>query len=207
MIKRSTWSMLVLFGLVIAGYFFFRYRISTSLAVPTTTEISYSYLITPADGTLINLRIYDNNYHTTQMQRDSSGIWQLSQPKSAAADQSLAGAAETQVGALKILSAINTQPNIKDIGLDFPSYTLKLVFSNGKQHILEVGTSTPTGSGYYVRFDGGNIYVLSKDGIDALVNLVSSPPYPATDTPVPTLEATVVYTPAISTTVPVTTTP
>jgi len=207
MIKRSTWLMLVLFGLVIAGYLFFRGRISTTFGVPTPTAISYTYLITPADGTLENLRIYDNNYHTTQLQRDTSGTWLISQPKTGTADQSLAGAAETLVGALKILTTLNTQQNLKDIGLDFPSYTMKLAFSSDKQHIIEVGTSTPTGSGYYVRFDGGSIYVISKDGIDALVNLVTSPPYPATETPIPSLESTATYTPATSTVVPVTTTP
>jgi len=207
MIKRSTWLMLVLFGLVIAGYFFFRGRISTIFSVPTPTAINYNYLIIQADGTLENLRIYDNNYHTTQLQRDTSGTWFISQPKTGQADQSLAGAAETQVGALKVLTTLNSQLNLKDIGLDFPSYTMKLAFSSGKQHIIEVGISTPTGSGYYVRFDEGSIYVISKDGIDALVNLVTSPPYLATETPIPTLESTVTYTPATSTAVPVTPTP
>jgi hypothetical protein len=207
MIKRSTWLMLVLFGLVIAGYFLFRGRISTIFSVPTPTAINYNYLITQTDGTLENLRIYDNNYHATQMQRDTSGTWFISQPKTGPADQSLAGAAETQVGALKVLTTLNSQLNLKDIGLDFPSYTMKLAFSSGKQHIIEVGISTPTGSGYYVRFDEGSIYVISKDGIDALVNLVTSPPYPATETPIPTLESTVTYTPATSTAVPVTPTP
>jgi len=207
MIKRSTWLMLVLFGLVFAGYFFFRGRISTLFSVPTPTSTSYNYLITQADGTLESLRIYDSNYHTTQIQRDSTGIWLISQPKTVTADQSLAGAAETQVGALKILTTLTSQLNLKDIGLDFPSYTMKLAFSNGKQHSIEVGTSTPTGSGYYVRFDGGTIYVVSKDGIDALVNLVTSPPYPATETPIPSLDSTDTYIPARPTAVPVTPTP
>jgi len=207
MIKRSTWSMLVLFALVIAGFFFFRGRISTEFSVPTPTAISYSYLVTQADGTLVNLRIYDNYYHTTQMYRDSSGNWLISQPATVPADQGLAGAAEAQVGALKILTTLSSQPNLKDIGLDFPTYTLRLTYSNGNQHIIEVGTVTPTGSGYYVRFDGGGIYVISKDGIDALVNLVKSPPYAATETPVPSPESTTTYTLETSTSTPLTPTP
>jgi len=207
MIKRSTWMMLVFFILVIAGYFLFKVRISSALATPTSTAVSDIYLINSADGTLVSLRIYDKNYRTTQLQRDSTGTWVISQPTAGAADQSLAGAAESQVGALKILTIVNTHLSLKDIGVDFPSYTMQLTFSGGKQHVIEVGASTPTGTGYYVRFDAGSIYVVSKDGIDALVNLVTSPPYPATETPIPTLQATDTPTPEITLSIPATSTP
>jgi len=207
MIKRPTWIMLFVFVLFIAGYFIFRGRISTALAVPTPTAITSSYLITQSDGTLESLSINDKNNHTTMMQRNTSGTWIITQPTSGNADQSLAGAAETQVGALKILTTLETQPSLKDIGLDFPEYTMKLTFSSGKQHLIDVGITSPTGSGYYVRMDGGSIYVISKDGIDALVNLITSPPFPATETPIPTLEATATSTPEAATSVPATPTP
>ena len=207
MIKRSTWIMLFVFVLFIAGYFIFRGRISTALAVPTPTAITSSYLITQSDGTLESLSINDKNNHTTMMQRNTSGTWIITQPTSGNADQSLAGAAETQVGALKILTTLEIQPSLKDIGLDFPAYTMKLTFSSGKQHLIDVGITSPTGSGYYVRMDGGSIYVISKDGIDALVNLITSPPFPATETPIPTLEATATSTHEAATPVPATSTP
>lgn len=207
MIKRSTWMMLVFFVLVIAGYFIFRGRISSASTVPTSTAVSESYLINSADGTLVSLRIYDNDYRTTQLQRDSTGTWTISQPNESAADQSLAGAAESQVGALKILTILTSQLSLKDLGLDFPAYTIQLTFSGGKQHKLEVGTVTPTGTGYYVRFDSGTIYVISKDGIDALTNLITSPPYPATETPPPTPQVTDTPGAAITLTMPATSAP
>jgi len=206
MIKRSTWITLVLFVIAIAGYVILKGHGSSSLAAPTATEVSYKYLINSTDGTLVSLRIYDSNYHVVQLQRDSTGTWIVIQPMSSPADQSLAGAAESQVGALKILSTINTQLSLKEIGLDFPAYTMQFAFSGGKKHIIEVGLSSPVGTGYYVRFDAGGIYVISKDGIDSLVNLLSSPPYPATETPVPTVELS--NTPILEVTaMPATTTP
>ena len=54
---------------------------------------------------------------------------------------------------------------------------------------------TPTSSGYYVRFDGGKIYVIEQSGIDALLNLLTAPPFPATATPVATAETTSTPTP------------
>ena len=61
-----------------------------------------------------------------------------------------------------------------------------LGFVSGSTHKIEVGNLTPTSSGYYVRFDGGKIYVIAQSGIDALLNLLTSPPFPATATPVAT---------------------
>ncbi len=77
------------------------------------------------------------------------------------------------------------------MGLDKPAYTIQVTIIGGAQHIIEVGNQTPTGSGYYVRFDEGAISVISKDGIDSLANLISTPPYPATSTPDQTLTLTI----------------
>jgi hypothetical protein len=72
---------------------------------------------------------------------------------------------------------------------------MELGFVNGTSHKIEVGNLSPTGSGYYVRFDGEKIYVIEKSGIDAILNLLTAPPFPATATPVPTPETTITPTP------------
>ena len=84
------------------------------------------------------------------------------------------------------------------LGLAVPAYTIDLGFVNGTTHKIEVGVLTPTSSGYYVRFDGGKIYVIEKSGIDSLVNLLTSPPFPATATPVPTSDTTVTPIPEVA---------
>ena len=61
---------------------------------------------------------------------------------------------------------------------------------------------TPTGSGYYVRYDDGKIYVISQSGIDAILKLLNAPPYPATETPNPTTESTSTLTPEITPGIP-----
>jgi hypothetical protein len=166
MVKRPTIILLVVLALVIGAYFVIKnHPFNASGASPTAT--GSSYLITSADGVLQSLRIDDNQGHTVMMQRDPSKVWVVVKPTPGEADQSLAGAAETQVG-----------------GLDSPVDTIQLTFDSGIQHKLEVGGLTPTGSGYYVRFDGGQIYVISQSGIDSLLNLLTAPPYPATATPV-----------------------
>ena len=50
---------------------------------------------------------------------------------------------------------------------------------------MQVGDITPTNSGYYVRKEDGSILVISKYGMESLLNLILYPPYEETPTPSP----------------------
>ncbi|MGA2489351.1 MAG: DUF4340 domain-containing protein [Anaerolineales bacterium] len=189
MVKRPTWILLAILALAVGAYFIVKEQsLKASKLTPTPTE--NSYIITQADGVLQSLRISDNKGNTFQMQRDLSKTWVITAPKSGTADQGLAGGAETQVDALRIVVTLETPPDPSAIGLAAPAYTMEMGFVNGASHKIEVGNLTPTSSGYYVRFDGGKIYVIEQSGIDALLNLLKAPPFPATATPVSTAEST-----------------
>jgi hypothetical protein len=182
MVKRPTWILLIILALAIGAYFLIKNRpLKSSQSTPTAT--GNTYLVTKADGTLQSLRIDDNQGNVVQLQRDPSKVWVLAAPTPGEADQALAGAAETQVGALRIVTTLETIPDLSVVKLDSPAYTIVLMFDSGIQHKLEVGDLTPTGSGYYVRYDNGKVYVISQSGIDSLLNLLKAPPYPATPTP------------------------
>jgi len=194
MVKRSTWILLAILALVVGSYFLIKNKpFKTGTTTPTATGTSY--LITQAYGVLQNLRISDSKGNNFQMQRDLSKAWVITAPTSGAADQGLAGAAETQVGALSILTTLATPPDLNALGLATPVYNIEVGFVSGTSHKIEVGNVTPTSSGYYVRFDGEKIYVIEKSGIDAILNLLTAPPFPATVTPIPTLETTGTPTP------------
>jgi hypothetical protein len=194
MIKRSTWILLVILALVVVVYFVLKNRATSTSALATPTSQGSNFLITPADGTLQVIRITDTQDNVFQMQRDSSGSWGITLPTRGTADQSLAGAAETQVGALRIVTTLDISLNLSDAGLSTPSDTIELTFEDGLKHTIQVGSLTPTGSGYYVNFDTGKLYVVSQAGIDALLKLLVSPPFPPTQTPVPTPQETTTLT-------------
>ncbi len=194
MVKRPTWILLAVLALAVGAYFLVKNQPSKANAL-TATPTANSFLITQADGVLQSLRISDNKGNNFQMQRDLSKAWVITAPTSGAADQGLAGAAETQVGALRIVTILETPPTPSAIGLATPADTMELGFVSGASHKIEVGSMTPTSSGYYVRFDGGKIYVIEQSGIDALVNLLTAPPFPATATPIATAGATGTATP------------
>ena len=188
MVKRSTWILLAILALVVAAYFLIKNQSSKAKAL-TPTPTGSGFLIKASVGVLQSLRISDSKGNVFQMQRDLSKAWVITAPTSGAADQGLAGAAETQVGALSIVTTLATPPDLNALGLAAPADTIELGFVSGTSHKVEVGNMTPTSSGYYVRFDGGKIYVIEKSGIDAVLNLLTAPPFPATATPIPTTES------------------
>ena len=99
-----------------------------------------------------------------------------------AADQASAEAAATQASALRILA--NPQLGLDVVGLDKPTYKITITFSGGKTHNLAVGSVTPIQDGYYASLDGGASEIVDKTGLDALLGLLTQPPYVATLTPV-----------------------
>jgi|WetSurMetagenome_2_1015567.scaffolds.fasta_scaffold309822_2 hypothetical protein len=182
MIKRSTWILLGILILAFGAYYLVKKTpVLAGKATPTPTSVPY--LVTSADGTLQSIQIKNSQNMSFRMQRNTQNNWVITSPRNGEADQGLASAAESQVGALKILNTLDPQADLTGLNLVDPSSVIDLVFTSGVQHKIEVGGLTPTNSGYYVRFDGSRIYVVSQDGIDSLLNLVSSPPYPATATP------------------------
>ena len=84
-------------------------------------------------------------------------------------------AAATQISALEILDPIDADPAI--FGLDNPAYVITLEFDGGKKHTIEVGDSTPTSKGYYVRIDSDKMMIVDLSGIDSLLQLAAFPPY------------------------------
>jgi hypothetical protein len=105
----------------------------------------------------------------------------LTQPLEARAEQGAAEAAASQVTTMRILDTVpDVDPKI--VGLDVPEYVLTIKFTSGGERTVDVGVITPTESGYYVR-DADTVVIVSRSAIDALLGLLTSPPYLETPTP------------------------
>ncbi len=180
MVKRPTLILLIVLALVIAAFFYLNERPLKATA-PTPTAIKSSFLITKDNGALTWIHILDAQGNSLQMERDASGNWAITQPELAAANQSQAAAAETQFFALSVLTTLETSPALDVIGLNPPAYIITLGFFSETQKVLEVGSLTPTGSGYYVSFED-KIYVISQSSINAVLELLRNPPYAETPT-------------------------
>jgi hypothetical protein len=183
MLKKNTLILLIFLALILAAYFLWknRERQPAEASEPTATS-SIRFLFTHDLGLLTSLRITDGQT-TVKLERDPAGPWQVRLPRPGDADPALAGAVEIQVMSLRILNQVEAGLDPEVLGVDEPAYWIDLTFAGGAEYRLEVGRKTPTGSGYYVRVNGSDTYVISVSGIDSLANLLTAPPYPATATP------------------------
>lgn len=190
MIKKPTVILLLILGLIIIAYLIINRQTSLTKQQVTPTIQSNDLLIPEEDGSLQSIHISSKNGQNFQMQRDTSGAWIITLPSAGIADQSLAGAAESQVGTLRIISRIENPNNLTDYGLSEPADIIEVTFSSGAQRVFRVGSLTPTNSGYYLLDENENLLVVSKAGVDALLKLLVAPPFPPTETSVPAVEST-----------------
>lgn len=188
MVKKSTLILLILLALVLTAYFIWknwepRPQETGEPTATSETQLLFSHEL----GLLTGIRVTDGRM-TVKLERDPAGPWTVRLPRPGPADPALAGAAEIQVLTLRILNQVEASLEPEVLGIDAPAYLIDITFEDGAEYHLEIGRPTPTGSGYYVRVNGGGIYILSTSGIDSLVNLLTAPPYPATATPEPPTE-------------------
>jgi len=196
MIRRSTWFLMVILAGLVVLTWYVRQPKNESEATPTSPV---NYLFTSEDGILTALKIESNDDLKVAVERGSDGTWVMKLPDSVKANQGTVEAAATQISALRILNTLESTPS--GIGLNPPTYIITIQFSSGKQYILLVGDSTPTSSGYYVQREDKSLIIVDKDGLDAVLNLLSAPPYEETPTPSPTMVPTVIA--SIETGVPI----
>lgn len=188
--KAGTWiTVLIFIGLIGAAVYLNRQKDTAEVEVTPASEPSYLFS-TASDGNPTSIEIKPaEGGETVRIARNAENAWALEVPVEAEADQGLSEAAATQISALEILDPIDADPAI--FGLDNPAYVITLEFDGGKKHTLEVGDSTPTSKGYYVRIDSDKMMIVDLSGIDSLLQLAAFPPYLVTATP----EAAVTSTP------------
>jgi hypothetical protein len=202
MIRRNTWILLLVLGLLVGLSFYVRDQ-KTKQAASAAPTLGSETLFSATEGPPTDIKIESALGTSVEVARDQSGKWVLKAPTEAAADQAAAEAAATQISALRLLATVQLGADL--IGLDKPAYTISIAYGAGQAHKLRVGSVTPVQTGYYVQLDGGSNQIVDKIGLDALLDLLTRPPYLATLTPVPSLPAT--PEPASATLLPSATTP
>jgi hypothetical protein len=186
MLKRNTIILLALFvalaGFAIYQKYFPSRPAPDKNATPFPTIAPVEFLFPAEAGDVTRLSIESREGESVRLER-RNGAWVLIQPFETEADQGTVEAAASQATALTVLNHLEL--DAADAGLTPPAYTVTVGFSSGKLFVTQIGDATPTGSGYYVRKEDGSILVISKDGMDALLNLLQYPPFLETPTPSP----------------------
>ena len=186
MIRRNTWVLLILLAALVGFAYYMKDRQAKQAAAitPTADSAASVPVVSATEGQPTDVKVQDTAGASVEIKRNETGQWVLQAPTETKADQAAAEAAATQIMSLRILSSQSLGLDV--VGLDKPAYVITVTMSSGKTHTLGIGAVTPIEDGYYASVDKGPVRVVDKAGIDALVLLVSQPPYAVT----PTLPAT-----------------
>jgi hypothetical protein len=183
--RRTTIIYLLLFLVLAGAYYYLNNREEPADTSPTLVpDAEVTYLFTAEDGLPTSIRIESKAGDIVEVARDADHAWVMTQPTQAKADQASAEAAASQVTTMQILDTIpDVDPEI--VGLTEPEYTMTIKFTSGVERMVEIGVITPTESGYYIHNTDGDILIISRSSVDALLGLLTNPPYLETPTPNP----------------------
>lgn len=181
--RTGTWVTVVVFVAILGIAYIINRNAETTAEAEITPTVEEKFVF-DTTSLVTSIEVRPLAAETVKLERNTENVWVLTLPNEMEADPGLAEAAVSQISALKVIEEIEGDPSI--FGLDQPTYFITVIFEDGITNTLEVGDSTPTNNGYYVRLDKETMMIVSLSGIDALTNLANFPPYLYTPTPTAT---------------------
>jgi hypothetical protein len=184
--KRSTWIMLILLALAGGLYWYLQQPgnlVSKALNAGATPTSEVLHTLISPDYAVNGLAIQEASGQSVSLAKED-GIWMVTAGEKGPADQSAAEAAITEAQALQVEAKVASTTDLAAFGLDQPAYLLTLAIENGTPITIKIGSPTVTDNGYYVQKEDGSVAVVNKYGLEALIGLISQPPFPPTPTPV-----------------------
>jgi hypothetical protein len=187
MIRRSTWILLVVFIVLVAGTYYWQRNKSEKEAqqaqITPTVQVMQS-LFDLTDKIVDQIAFVGPEGSTLILQLDTATqAWSVMDVPAEEADQTLIQTGAEQLFALNVATTFSAPPPLEQLGLDLPAYRIMLHTEDGSNIVLRVGDMTPTGSGYYVQVDSQPPVVVTKSGLDTVLNLLKNPPLLPTPTP------------------------
>jgi hypothetical protein len=176
MIRRTTWIVLLMFLVVLAGLVWVQRsnQDQEPEIAPTTANQS---LFDLQEQALTRIAVQSSDGKNLELVRPAQGEWSLTQPQNAPADSAAVQSALSQFLSSTIVSSPGSLPGLEALNLENALYKILLVSQDGSQIVLNIGNETPTGSGYYVLASNqSQVVVVNKFGLDALLNLLENPP-------------------------------
>jgi hypothetical protein len=182
--KRSTWIVLVIFLALVGLTVYLNQNQPPAEETDVTPTETVEYLFSATDGLPSGIDIEARTGEQVAIERNEAGQWVLKQPIETEANQGSAEAAASQLSALRIIS--RPEVALDEAGLVGPSYVMTVKLTGGTVEVVRIGDLTPTSSGYYTNVNGSDeVLIVGKTGLDALLTLVTSPPFLDSPTPIP----------------------
>lgn len=186
MVRRTTWVMLLVFGvLVLFGWLFQRYQSSKTENTATTTPGATTVNLYNLNASqVVEIKISSSSGKVIDFTRDpGSTNWVIKDLPAEQADSFQIESVSSQLLSLSAIDILTQSPPLDSIGLSNPSYNISMVTADGKQIVTYVGSVSAIGTGYYIRVDSGPVVIVDKVSVDNIVKLINEPPVLATATP------------------------
>ena len=123
--------------------------------------------------------------------KDAQGTWTVTDPEAGPADANRLLSLTANAAALSVTSVVTTATDLAAYGVLDPTYTLEVGLADGQSLKAAVGNKAPVGDGYFVLREGDtNVMVVAGFWLDALIELLNTPPYAPTATPAFSLDLT-----------------
>ncbi|OGO11296.1 MAG: hypothetical protein A2Y93_11590 [Chloroflexi bacterium RBG_13_68_17] len=190
MIRRSTWIVLGVFGLLLAFTLWWRARPADQAVGEATATLEPLWNVGAAQIVLI--RVEDLQAGTTvEAELRADGAWWLLEPEAGPADTTRMEQAASWLALPIPRSQVAPVGDLADFGLDAPHQRVTARLDDGRELTFEVGDEAPTGTMTYVRLpDRAGVLVLSKYGLSEVLGLLDPLPIPEpTGTPSATASA------------------
>lgn len=192
--KRTTWIILGVFILVLAGFLLFQ---NNEKNKETTDEDTG-----PTSTPVPSLRSFDDQ-DLVSISYEEAGELYIKLEKVDTLEWTVTTHPEGQVTAgnieellsylsnLELVSVLSSSPSLSDIGLDEPEKALQLEYEDGTSYTISIGTETALADGYYATVDDYDaVVVLPVSSIDQVIALMDDTTLPPTPTPTLSSEKT-----------------
>lgn len=187
MIRRSTWIVLAVFVVLIAGLLILqrtRGNVTFIEEAVTPSPTSAPLLLQGWQADDINYVEWRGEGQRLTLTQNADGSWLLGPDQNAPVDPNQVNSLRTTLAALRPLSSLGAENPLEALGLSAPVNIISLRSSTGQQAQINLGGATPTGSGFYAQINGGEPVVLSKTEVEAMLDQLQ-PGYWATPVPAP----------------------
>jgi hypothetical protein len=168
MIRRATWLFLAVF-IILAGFAWYILR-PKPLAQDQVPSLTVSKLLPGITTDSVKaLSLTNGKGLEVILEKGNDKNWLQKKPVINPLTQGNIQEILSQVVAINIFDILETPPPASAVGLDNPSYTL--VLTTDQEIQIKIGVMTPTGSGYYIQVGQTQPVIVSKPGIDRLIEI------------------------------------
>lgn len=175
MVRRSTWILLAVLGVLVVAYFAWQQYAPAETDAPVAT--AETLWTVPAEQVDTVRVVGLDGSRVVLARRDPEVGWRLLLPVAGAGGAGMIEMGLASLASPAVDQRISDPGDLAPFGLDPAAYRLTLILRDGTARSADIGALDPTGSVFYVRLPGANdVLMVSRFALeDALGWLAETP--------------------------------